>query len=250
MDQIFKALNDPTRRALLDALRAEDGQSLTQLEARLEMTRFGVMKHLGVLEAANLVIPRKVGRFKYHYLNAQPLQEVIDRWIEPLLARHLARAMTDLKTQLEGNQTMGKPDFMMQTFIRTSQDRLWDALTTPDQIAAYHFAADSARAHESGGHEMIRKDGSLMLRMVLIKEDPKTRLEFSFEPHWADKDVPTSRAVFIIEPQGEICMLTCEHYDIVPALEGVREGWARQVASLKSWLETGQPIKADMPAAA
>ncbi|MEM1300380.1 MAG: SRPBCC domain-containing protein, partial [Pseudomonadota bacterium] len=204
----------------------------------------------GQLEAANLVVTKKVGRFKYHYLNAQPLQEVIDRWIEPLLARPMARAMTDLKTKLEGQQAMGKPDFMMQTFIRTTQDKLWDALTTPDQIAAYHFACDSAKSHDSGGHDLIRKDGSLMLRMALIKEDPKTRLEFSFEPHWSDKDVPLSRAVFIIQPQGDICMLTCEHYDIVPELDGVREGWARQVASLKSWLETGEPIKADMGAAA
>ncbi|MFK7945081.1 MAG: metalloregulator ArsR/SmtB family transcription factor [Paracoccaceae bacterium] len=255
MDQIFKALSDPTRRALLDALRSEDGQSLTQLEARLEMTRFGVMKHLGVLEAANLVVTKKVGRFKYHYLNAQPLQEVIDRWIEPLLARPIARGMTDLKTQLEGHQAMDnssttKPDFMMQTFIRTTQDRLWDALTTPDQIAAYHFAADTARAHESGGHEMFRKDGSLMLRMVLIREEPKSRLEFSFEPLWSGDAPEPSRAVFIIEAQGDVCKLTCEHYDVTPALEGVREGWARQVASLKSWLETGQPIKADMAAAA
>lgn len=250
MDQIFKALNDPTRRALLDALRKEDGQSLSELEARLAMTRFGVMKHLGVLEAANLVVTKKVGRFKHHYLNAQPLQEVIDRWIEPLLARPMARAMTDLKSQLEGRHAMGKPDFMMQTFIRTSQDKLWDALTSPDQIAAYHFAADSARAHSSGGHEMIRKDGSLMLRMALIREDPKTRLEFSFEPFFGEGDHPPSRAVFVIEPQGEICKLTCEHHGITPALEAVREGWARQMASLKSWLETGQPIKADMPAAA
>ena len=251
MDQIFKALNDPTRRALLDALRSEDGQSLTQLEERLEMTRFGVMKHLGVLEAANLVVTKKVGRFKYHYLNAQPLQEVIDRWIEPLLARPLARAMTDLKAKLEGDQAMSKPDFMMQTFIRTTQDKLWDALTEPDQIAAYHFAIDDARHIEDGrGHDMFRKDGTLMLRMSLITEDPKTRLEFTFEPHWAAETPEPSRAVFIIEPQGEICMLTCEHYNVTPAIEGVREGWARHVASLKSWLETGQPIKADMGVAA
>ena len=85
MDEIYKAINDPTRRALLDALRIEDGQSLTQLEARLEMTRFGVMRHLNVLEAANLVTSRKSGRFKYHYLNVQPLREVVETWLTPLL---------------------------------------------------------------------------------------------------------------------------------------------------------------------
>ena len=81
MDAIFKALNDPARRALLDSLREQDGQSLSDLEEVLAMTRFGVMKHLKVLEDANLIVTRKVGRFKYHYLNAVPLQEVIDRWI-------------------------------------------------------------------------------------------------------------------------------------------------------------------------
>ena len=130
MDPIFKALNDPTRRALLDALRAKDGQTLTELETHLAMTRFGVMKHLKVLEAATLITTRKEGRFKYHYLNALPLQEVIDRWIEPLLAKPAARAVTSLKSKLE-KETPMKPDFVMQTFIRCTQDALWSALTGP-----------------------------------------------------------------------------------------------------------------------
>jgi len=119
MDNIFKALNDPTRRDLLDALRRRDGQTLTDLEAHLDMTRFGVMKHLKLLEDANLIITKKQGRFKYHYLNAVPLQEVIDRWIEPLLAKPLARGMLNLKTNLEGEtemlDTSEKPDFIHQT---------------------------------------------------------------------------------------------------------------------------------------
>jgi DNA-binding transcriptional ArsR family regulator len=107
MDAIFKALADDTRRLILDVLRDRDGQTLGELEVSLtkqgvEMTRFGVMKHLKVLEAASLVISRKQGRFKYHYLNVVPLQEVIDRWIEPLTQKPLARATLDLKAKLEG----------------------------------------------------------------------------------------------------------------------------------------------------
>ena len=107
MDAIFKALADDTRRLILDVLREQDGQTLQDLELSLagqgvEMTRFGVMKHLKVLEAASLVISRKQGRFKYHYLNVVPLQEVIDRWIEPLTQKPLARATLDLKAKLEG----------------------------------------------------------------------------------------------------------------------------------------------------
>ena len=108
MDAIFKALADDTRRLILDVLRERDGQTLQELEESLagqgvEMTRFGVMKHLKVLEAASLVISRKQGRFKYHHLNVVPLQEVIDRWIEPLTQKPLARATLDLKAKLEGN---------------------------------------------------------------------------------------------------------------------------------------------------
>ena len=107
MDAIFKALADDTRRQLLDILHERDGQTLGELEtsvakAGFEMTRFGVMKHLKVLEAASLVVTRKQGRFKYHYFNAVPLQEVIDRWIEPLTQKPMARVALDLKARLEG----------------------------------------------------------------------------------------------------------------------------------------------------
>ena len=121
MDAIFKALNDPARRALLDSLRAKEGQTLSDLESQLDMTRFGVMKHLKVLEEANLITSKKSGRFKYHYLNAVPLQEVIDRWIEPLLAKPVARGILTLKTHLEGDRPMLdaeiKPDFIHQTGV-------------------------------------------------------------------------------------------------------------------------------------
>src|SRR5258707_15831015 len=111
MDAIFKALSDATRRALLDRLRDKGGQTLTELEAGLAMTRFGVMKHLKVLEDAKLVVTRKSGRFKHHYLNALPIQEVADRWMAPY-AKPLARFALNLKNQLEGVQAMAdQPDF-------------------------------------------------------------------------------------------------------------------------------------------
>ncbi len=100
MDLVFKALADPTRRDLLDALFAEDGQSLTALEERVAMTRFGVMKHLKVLEAAGLVVTRKRGREKLHYLNPVPIRLIQERWVSKY-AEPWAAALTDLKTQLE-----------------------------------------------------------------------------------------------------------------------------------------------------
>ena len=123
MDDVFKALADPARRTLLDALRQKDGQTLQELTELLDMTRFGVMKHLGVLEDAGLVVTHKKGRFKHHYLNAVPLQQTIDRWIEPMRAKPAARAVLNLKSTLERNEMMSTPDFVMQTFIRWVQKR-------------------------------------------------------------------------------------------------------------------------------
>ncbi|MGL1921704.1 MAG: helix-turn-helix domain-containing protein [Hyphomicrobiales bacterium] len=110
MDDIFKALADANRRKLLDALAIEDGQTLQQLEAALpKMTRFGVMKHLKLLEAANLVSTRKVGRFKYHYLNPVPIAEISNRWIDKF-TKHTATDMNKLKERLENiNSEENKP---------------------------------------------------------------------------------------------------------------------------------------------
>jgi len=99
-DLVFKALADPTRRFLLDLLFARDGRTLTELESELEMTRFGVMKHLRVLEDAGLVVTRRSGREKLHYLNPVPIQLIYDRWMDKYRTRH-ASALADLKAQLE-----------------------------------------------------------------------------------------------------------------------------------------------------
>jgi DNA-binding transcriptional ArsR family regulator/uncharacterized protein YndB with AHSA1/START domain len=251
MDMIFKALADPARRILLDALRHEDGQTLATLTELLDMSRFGVMKHLGVLETAGLIVTRKDGRFKYHYLNAVPLQQAIDRWIEPLLVKPAARAVLTLKSQLEGTTPMDvstKPDFMTQTFIRCSHDALWDALTKPDQMAAYHFACNAADGGTQEGETVrfIRDDGSTMLSQRVTGLTPKSKIEMTFEPNFGEAPTPSSRMIYLIEPQGETCKLTIEHYDIPEGQEAVREGWARIAASLKSWLETGTPMKLAM----
>ena len=248
MDAVFKALADPARRTLLDALRQKDGQSLQELTELLEMTRFGVMKHLGVLEAAGLVVTHKKGRFKYHYLNAVTLQQTIDRWIEPMRAKPVARAVLDLKSTLERNHQMTKPDFMMQTFIRCTQDALWDALSDPASMAAYHFMCErvEGEAVEDGALTWILPDGNTMLTHRPTKVVPKTRIEATFEPHFFGPDAPASRMAFIIEPQGDVCKLTIEHYDIPAGQDGVGEGWARLAGSLKSWLETGTALKMAM----
>jgi DNA-binding transcriptional ArsR family regulator/uncharacterized protein YndB with AHSA1/START domain len=247
MDTIFKALGDPARRALLDSLRKRDGQTLTELEEQLDMTRFGVMKHLKVLEDAHLIVTRRQGRFKHHYLNALPLQEMLDRWVAPFL-RPQAQALSDLKSRLERETAMGKPDFMMQTFIRCSQDALWDALTKADQMAAYHFMCNEVHGDAIPGNvtRFVKPDGDDMLRQVTSQMDPKSRIAMTFEPAFMGPDAPASHMVYLIEPQGDVCKLTIEHYDMAPGQEGFGEGWARLAASLKSYLETGTALKAAM----
>ncbi|MCA1688937.1 MAG: metalloregulator ArsR/SmtB family transcription factor, partial [Actinobacteria bacterium] len=122
MDDVFRALADPTRRSLLDELFKEDGQSLSALEQRLPMTRFGVMKHLRVLEEAGLVTTRKRGREKLHFLNPVPIRLVHDRWVSKF-AEPWAATLSDLKHRLE-DKTMEK---VFEIYIKTTPERLWEA---------------------------------------------------------------------------------------------------------------------------
>jgi DNA-binding transcriptional ArsR family regulator len=99
-DLVFKALADPTRRLLLDLLFTHDGRTLSELEAEIDMSRFGVMKHLKLLEEAGLVVSRKVGRERHHHLNPVPIRQIHDRWIDKFTEHH-ASALLDLKAELE-----------------------------------------------------------------------------------------------------------------------------------------------------
>src|SRR5215210_9522468 len=135
MDEVFRALADPTRRSLLDELFKQDGQSLSALEQRLPMTRFGVMKHLRVLEEAGLVTAKKRGREKLHFLNPVPIRLVHDRWVSKF-AEPWAAGLSELKQRLE--RVMEK---VFEIYIRTTPERLWEAITDPDIRSRYNFGA-------------------------------------------------------------------------------------------------------------
>ncbi len=248
MDLIFKALNDPTRRQILDLLRQADGRTVTDLVDHLALTRFGVMKHLKALEEAQLVVARKVGRFKYHYLNAAPLQAVIDRWIEPLLAKPTAHMALALKAHLEGDPPMSqpdqpKPDFVLETYIQTTPDALWEALTQPDHIAAYYIngAKPGSPITGRGRVSYDTAQGPMLSGEVLDYQHGK-RLEMTFEPHWGTA-ATASRMVYEIDQDGSTCRLTILHFDIPADQGGVKQGWAKIVSSLKTLLETGHPLQ-------
>src|SRR5918992_2400702 len=146
MDLVFKALADPTRRRLLDMLFRRDGQTLGQLESRLAMTRFGVMKHLRVLEDARLVVTKRRGREKLHFLNAVPIRQIHDRWVSKY-TEPWAAGLTGLKRELE--LSMEK---VFEIYIRTTPERLWEAITDPATHAKYHFGV-SARSDWKEGSE-------------------------------------------------------------------------------------------------
>lgn len=250
MDAVFKALSDDTRRQLLDMLKEKDGQTLSELESNLGMTRFGVMKHLKILEEASLVVTRKSGRFKYHYLNAVPLQTVIDRWIDPLVQKPMSRLVLDLKSELEGEEPMSldtrtaKPDFVLETFIKTTAEKLWQALTKPEHIQKYHFLHPLPNNEKKSGAKVdyVLPNGHNMLTFEVVDEEPGKRLDMTFEPHFAEQEVPVSRCVYEIEEMGEVCKLTIMHFQIVPGLEGVRSGWSTIASGLKTYLESGEVL--------
>lgn len=248
MDAILKALSDKTRRDLLDRLRERDGRTLTELEASLGMTRFGVMKHLKILEAAGLVLTHKSGRFKYHYLNAAPLQMVVDRWIEPLTRAASTRALLDFKSELEGANAMSasspKPNFMLETYIAATPERIWEALTSAELSKHYYIAGAAIHGDltTGGAYEYLTPDGKVMLSGEIISAEPPKRLEMTFLPGWG-ANAKASRNVYEIEAVGENSKLTILHFDIPPGNDGVKQGWAKIAAGLKTLLETGNAAR-------
>src|ERR1700680_4627716 len=135
MDVVFRALADPTRRSLLDELFREDGQTLTALEARFSMTRFGVMKHLKQLEEVGLVVTKRRGREKLHFLNPVPIRLVHDRWVSKY-AEPWAAGLSGLKTRLESPM-----EKVLEIYIRTTPERLWEAITDGEIRSKYQFGS-------------------------------------------------------------------------------------------------------------
>jgi uncharacterized protein YndB with AHSA1/START domain len=242
VDDVFKALADPTRRSLLDALFERDGQSLSALERRLPMTRFGVMKHLRVLEEAGLVVTRRPGREKLHFLNPVPIRLVHDRWVSKY-AEPWAATLSDLKHELE-TKTMEK---VYEFYIKTTPERLWQAITDPEMRAKYNFGASIVSDWQPGSrYRMGARDGSVVLgEGEILEADPPRRLVHSMLALWSDevKAEGPSRVTWEIEPVGDSCRLTVTHDQLReganPQLFG---GWMMLLSGLKTLLETGETL--------
>src|SRR6202521_3682672 len=201
MDAVFKALADPTRRSLLDELFREDGQTLSALQGRFEMSRFGVMKHLKQLEEAGLVVTRRRGREKLHFLNPVPIRLVHDRWVSKY-AEPWAAALSGLKNRLENPM-----EKVFEIYIRTTPERLWEAITDGDIRSKYQFGARVTSDWTPGSHyELSAGDGAMLLgEGENLEIDPPRRLVQSATMLWNDdvKREGTSRITWEVEPGGD-----------------------------------------------
>jgi uncharacterized protein YndB with AHSA1/START domain len=241
MDAIFKALADPTRRSLLDELFQQDGQTLSALEQRLPMTRFGVMKHLRVLEEAGLVVSRRRGREKLHFLNVVPIRLVHDRWVSKY-AEPWAATLSGLKTSLEA--TMEK---VYEIYIKTTPERLWEAITDSELRQRYTFGVGIASDWTPGSrYEAVHPGAGVAISEgENLEVDPPRRLVQSFTALWSDeaKSEGSSRVTWEIEPVGDSCRLTVTHDQLReganPELYG---GWPQILSGLKTLLETGEQL--------
>ncbi|MGM1059722.1 ArsR/SmtB family transcription factor [Saccharothrix sp. Mg75] len=239
MDEVFKALADRTRRHLLDRLHAENGQTLGELCARLGMARQSVTQHLAVLEAANLVTTVRRGREKLHYLNPVPLHEVQERWIDKF-ERPRLRLLADVKRRAEEPV---KPDFVYVTYIESTPERVWEALTDADLTATYwgHHNVSDWRVGSTWAHRRADGSGVDDVVGVVLEADPPRRLVAS----WVDPadEESTSTVTFLVQPYQDIVRLTVTHAGLDDTGRAqVAQGWPAVLSNLKSLLETGRVL--------
>jgi uncharacterized protein YndB with AHSA1/START domain/DNA-binding transcriptional ArsR family regulator len=259
IDEAFRALADPSRRQLLDSLNRRNGQTLRELCSGLQMARQSVSKHLAILEAANLVTTVRRGREKLHYLNAAPIHEIGERWITRY-DRGRVEALDDLKRALEGGP-MDRPSFVYTTYIRTTPEQLWQALTEPAFTRRYWNAA--FETDWKPGSTMTWDLGGIVVadpEQVVLEADPYRRLSFTwhtFTPelnasHGFTEEVAArisaearSKATFEIEPVGDSVRLTVVHEGLDPdgvVKSMIGNGWPLVLSRLKSLIETGESL--------
>jgi uncharacterized protein YndB with AHSA1/START domain/DNA-binding MarR family transcriptional regulator len=249
MDAVFKALAHPSRRKLLDRLYKRDGQTLGELCERVSMTRFGVMKHLRVLEEAGLVVARRAGREKLHHLNPMPIRLAHDRWVSKYRAP-FAAALSDLKARLE--EPMAETQ-VYELFIRTTPEKLWQALTDGEVTKKYFFGETLHSDWKRGSQwHSTGPNGARDVEGDVVESDPPRRLVVTWHVLY-DPELKSelSKVTYLIERRGEVCKLSVTH-DLSQAPRSAahvgKDGWQLVLSGLKTLLETGQPMP--MPGAA
>lgn len=251
MDEVFRAINDPSRRLLLDELFERDGQTLGELCTYLpEMTRFGVMNHLAILEETGLVTTRKQGRSKFHYLNPVPIKLIHDRWISKY-AEPRVRAIAGIEARLEsGVKPLSKPVHVYRTYIRATVEEVWDAIVDGDKTVQYFYGTRVDCDWQVGSPmNYYDAEGDAVSEGHIISIDPPKRLEFTFQALWSPDLVEEgpAREVWSLSEANGMTELAVELYDMVVdgATYSVFVGGLPYILSgLKSLLETGEGLPA------
>lgn len=249
---MFRALADPSRRLLLDRLFERDGRTLSELQSQLPMTRFGVMKHLRVLEEAGLVATRKVRREKLHYLNPVPIQLLYDRWIGKYDAAR-ASALADLKTALEGGDDMttaARPRQVYEVFIKAPPERVWEAITKEEFTARYFYGTRVRSDLQVGSpFNYSAADGTTsMVEGEVLESNPPRRLVHTWRVLWdaaLAADAPSRVTWELQSMPGGVTKLTVVHDNFdgeTATYRQVSGGWMWVLSNLKTLLETGEPM--------
>jgi len=210
------------------------------------MTRFGVMKHLRILEAAGLVTTRKAGREKRHYLNPVPIRLIHDRWVSKYTAP-MAAALVELKSALEADAVSADNVQVYQIVIRTTPERLWQALTDSSFSRRYPFYMNVESTFAPGAPiRFVDDTGRAAVDGTILESDPPRRLVYTWVIHYDAKYThETSRVTWQIEPRGDtLCQLTLTH-DVTNApltAPHVTGGWPFILSGIKTLLETGEPL--------
>ncbi|HEV3366045.1 MAG TPA: SRPBCC domain-containing protein [Acidimicrobiales bacterium] len=245
MDKVFRALADSTRRYLLDSLHERNGQTLSELAADLDMARQSATQHLGVLEAANLISTVWRGREKRHYLNPVPLHEMEERWIEKF-ERPRLQALSRVKRRAEEADMTDTPHFAYVTYIHSTPEKTWHALTDADLTADYWGHRNISDWQVGSQWEHRRIDGSGIADVIgtVLEAVPPRRLVMTFDGPGEEPPGGPSRVTFEIEPYRDIVRLTVTHENQADedALHAISDGWPAVLANLKSLLETGRVL--------
>src|SRR5262245_12267041 len=245
----FRALADPSRRLLLDRLFERDGQTLGELPGQLPgMTRFGVMRHLGVLESAGLISTRKVGREKRHYLNPVPIRRIHDRWISKYAAPVIG-TMSAIKDHLEAPPMAVPPDeieHVYTIYINADPDRVWRAITDGDETAQYYYGTRVVSDWSVGSRVSYDyPDGKVAADGEVLVCDPGKRLEMTFRARW-DPEVEAEgpiRHLWELEPEDGATKLTVTTRGIKKGsknAESFGSGMIWIVSGLKTFVEGGR----------
>ncbi len=248
MDDVFRALNDPTRRRLLDRLFEQDGQTLGELCVLFpDMTRQGVMNHLRVLEEAHLVSTVRDGRRKLHFLNPVPIRLVLDRWIAKY-AEPAVEALAALTTSLEGRNAMPTPSHRYETYIRCTPEAAWNAIVDGDLTTQYFYGNRVDSTWEVGAEvPYFAPDGTKVSSGEVIVFDPPHRLEMTFLALWdpeLEAEGPAHTAWIVDEVNG-LTRVAVEYYDLPTASKRAGDfmsGIPFIVAGMKTLLETGEGL--------